>query len=64
MNTVLNRRPKLAIALQITLLMGIFQGVIATSPSTPIVATESGQLANNPITQAFGSLIPLRQPIR
>lgn len=31
----LNRRPRLAIALQLALLVMVFQGVVATTPSAP-----------------------------
>lgn len=31
----LNNRPRLAAALQIALLIGVFQGVVATTPSQP-----------------------------
>jgi len=32
----LNRRPRLAIALQLALLVMVFQGVVATSPTIPV----------------------------
>ena len=61
MNTrQLANRTRLATALQVALLLIVFQGVVATTPSTPLridAAVESSP------AQLLGS-IPLNQPVR
>lgn len=60
----LKNRPRVAAALQLALLLGVFQGVVATTPSlpgTPAVRIESATA--RPLT-AIASPVPLSQAAR
>jgi hypothetical protein len=54
----LTNRPRLTIALQLALLVIVFQGVVATTPTTPL---NSDVAAVSAPAQLFGA-IPLSQP--
>lgn len=54
----LNDRPRIAATLQIALLVVIFQGVVATTPSTP----ETVQIESGFSSESLGS--QLRQPLQ
>lgn len=48
----LNRRPRLATVLQITLLLAAFQGVVATTPTVPTDAERPGALRDAVVPRA------------